>query len=121
MEQLHFTAHVLGQKATSRLKSHQVTQTMRSGSSSLVLAISDWRIKPGELMQVTLDDEAIGHAKHVSMDSVHWDDLTIDDATRGGFDKRFELAYALKRAGYRFLPLDKYQFYRCQFGWLRGR
>jgi hypothetical protein len=83
-----------------------------------VLAISDWRIKAGELMQVTLDDEAIGHARHVSMDKVHWDDLTIEDAQRGGFDSRFGLAYALKRAGYRFLPLGKYRFYRCRFSWV---
>jgi len=54
------------------------------------------------------------------MDAVTWEQLDIDDARRGGFDNRFELAYALKRAGYRFMPLDKYQLYRCQFSWLEN-
>jgi len=52
------------------------------------------------------------------MDRLKADELSIDDAKRGGFDNRFELAYALKRAGYRFKPLDEYLLYRCHFTWL---
>ncbi len=118
MEHLNFSRHVLGTKATARLEARQVTQTIRSGASSIVLAISDRRIKPDDLMQVTLDDETIGYARHIGMDKVYWRQIDIDDARHGGFDNRFELAYALKRAGYRFMPLDKYQFYRCRFSWL---
>ena len=117
MERLNFTTAVLGQKAASRLRERQVTQTIRSGSSSIVLAISDQRVKSGELIQVTLDDEFVGYAKATSMDKVRLDDLTQDDARRGGFDNRFELFYALRRAGYRFKPLNEYVFYRCQFAW----
>ena len=117
MERLNFTTAVLGQKAASRLRERQVTQTIRSGSSSIVLAISDQRVKSGELIQVTLDDEFVGYAKATSMDKVRLDDLTQDDARRGGFDNRFELFYALRRAGYRFKPLNEYVFYRCQFTW----
>jgi len=44
--------------------------------------------------------------------------LDIDDARRGGFGNRFELAYALRRDGYRFQPINNYEFYRIQFTWL---
>ncbi len=117
MERLNFTRRVLGQKATERLQAHQVTQTIRSGSSSFVLAINDNRIKPDELMQVALDDESIGYAELVGMDRLKAEELDIDDAKRGGFDNRFELFSALRRAGYRFKPLTDYVFYRVQFGW----
>jgi len=117
MQRLDFTTAVLGKKATARLKNRQVTQTIRSGSSSIVLATSDGRLKPGEDLQVALDDEFVGYAKLVAIDKVRMNDLTQDDAQRGGFDNRFELFYALRRAGYRFKPLDEYVFYRCQFTW----
>ena len=82
---MNFTRCVLGQKATERLQAHQVTQTIRSGSSSFVLAINDSRIKPDELMQVALDGEFIGSAELVGMDRLKADELSIDDAKRGGF------------------------------------
>ena len=119
MERINFTTAVLGAKATARLKEHQVTQTIRSGASSITLAINDHRVKPGEIIPVALDDEFIGYARLLGMDKVSWEELTQDDAWRGGFDNRFELAYALKRAGYRFKSLDQYQLYRCKFTWSR--
>jgi len=120
MGQLNFLTRILGKKAASRLKDRQVFQTIRSGVSSFVLAIEDSKIKPGDLIPVTLDHEFIGYAKYIAMDRVHSDDLTIDDAHRGGFDNRFELFYALRRAGYRFQPLDQYEFHRCQITWERA-
>ena len=118
MEQLHFTTRVLGNKAASRLEQHELTQTMRSEASSIVLAILGGGLKVSDAMQVILDDRMMGLAELLRMDTVTWGQLDIEDARRGGFDNRFELAHALKRAGYRFMPLDKYQFYRCRFSWL---
>ena len=126
MEQLHFTSHVLGKKATARLEEYQVTQTIRAESSSMVVrastikAIFNDKIEVDDTLQVILDDRLIGLVQHVIIDMVTWDQLDIDDARRGGFDNRFELAYALKRAGYRFMPLEKYRLYRCQFSWVEG-
>lgn len=117
MERLNFTTAVLGRKAASRLRARQVTQTIRSGNSGIVLAISDGRAKPGDLMQVALDEELLGYANLMGKDNAQLHDLTHDDARRGGFDNRFELFYALRRAGFRFKPLGEYVFYRCQFAW----
>ena len=117
MERLSFNSWVLGPKATAKLKDRKVTQTIRSGSSSIVLAINDQRVKPEEAIQVALDGEFIGYAHLLLMDKVRWGDLGDDDARRGGFDNRNELANALRRAGYRFKPLDEYSLYRCLFTW----
>jgi hypothetical protein len=117
MEQLRFTTRVLGKKATARLENYEVTQTLRSESSSIVIAILSGGLKVGDMMQVMVDDRMIGLAQHASMETVVWAQLDQDDARRGGFDNRFELAYALKRAGYRFKDLNDYQFYRIQFTW----
>jgi len=117
MRQLHFKSRVLGPKATERLKAHQVTQTLRSPNSSIVKVLPEGKVDIGDLVEVTLDGDIIGHAEWVYMDAVTWSELDIDDARRGGFDNRFEMAYALKRAGYRFRGLDEYEFYRIQFTW----
>ena len=121
MERINFTTAVLGAKATARLREHQVTQTIRSGTSSLALAVNDGRLTPGDMIQVTLDDEFVGYARFTGMEKTSWEQLTQEDARRGGFDNRFELAYALKRAGYRFKPLDEYPLYRCHFTYERGK
>jgi len=117
MEHLNFTRHVLGTKAAARLEARQVTQTIRSGSSSVVLGIADGLVKPGNIIQVSLNEESVGYARFTGMERTSWGQLTQEDTRRGGFDNRFELAYALKRAGYRFKPLDEYPLYRCHFTW----
>ena len=91
---------------------------MRSGTSSIALAVNDGRLSPGDMIQVTLDDEFVGYARFTGMERISWGQLTQEDAQRGGFDNRFELACALKKAGYRFKPLDEYPLYRCHFTWL---
>jgi len=121
MERINFTTAVLGKKAAAGLKEHQVSQTIRFGTSSIVLAVNDRRVKPGEIIQVALDDELVGYARLLGMEKVSWEELSQDDAWRGGFDNRFELAYALKRSGYRFKPLNQYPFYRCKFTWWGGK
>ena len=117
MERINFTTSVLGAKATARLREHQVRQTIRSGTSSIALAVNDGRLSPGDMIQVTLDEEFVGYARFTRMERISWAQLSQEDARRGGFDNRFELAYALKRAGYRFKPLDEYPLYRCHFTW----
>lgn len=118
MERLHFTTRVLGPLAALRLEKHQVTQTLRSESDSIANAILNGRASAGDRLEVLLDSVLIGRVELVSMDVVTWEALDIEDARRGGFDNRFELAYALQRAGYRFQPINSYQFYRIQFTWL---
>ena len=118
MEHLNFTRNVLGTKAAARLEARQVIQTIRAGSSSIVQDIADGRVKPGDIIQVSLNEEFVGYARFTGLEKISWKQLSQEDARRGGFDNRFELAYALKRAGYRFVPLDKYQVYRYRFSWL---
>ena len=117
-EQLHFSTHVLGAAAAYRLEQRQVIQTLRSESDSTVNAILLGRVSAGDRLEVTLDNRLVGRVELVSMDAVTWEALDIDDARRGGFGNRFELAYALRRAGYRFQPINSYEFYRIQFRWL---
>jgi len=118
IERLHFTTRVLGAAAAYRLEKRQVTQTLRSDSSSITESILNGRVSAGDRLEVVLDGIIAGHAELVSMNAVTWEALGIDDARRGGFDNRFELAYALRRAGYRFKPLNQYELYRIQFLWL---
>ncbi|GAJ00808.1 unnamed protein product, partial [marine sediment metagenome] len=66
----------------------------------------------------TLDSIIAGHAKLVSMDVVTWEALGTRDVRRGGFGNLFELAQALQRAGFRFMPLNDYQLFRIRFSWL---
>ncbi|MBA7555231.1 hypothetical protein ES705_47887 [subsurface metagenome] len=118
MEQIRFTTRVLGPAAAYRLEKRQVTQTLRSESDSITNAILNGRLSAGDRLEVVLDGIIAGHAKLISMDTVILDGLTIEDARRGGFDSISELALALKRAGYRFQPIEDYTFYRIQFTWL---
>ena len=118
LEQIRFTTRVLGPAAAYRLEKRQVTQTLRSESDSITNAILNGRVSAGDRLEVLLDSILVGHAELVSMDAVTWEALGIDDARRGGFGNRFELAYALQRAGFRFMPLNQYELYRIQFTWL---
>ena len=115
---LHFSTRVLGPAAAYRLENRQVTQTLRSESDTVANAIILGRVSAGDRLEVLLDSRLVGNVELVSMDVITWEALDIDDARRGGFGNRFELAYALQRAGFRFMPLNKYELYRIQFTWL---
>ena len=117
-EQIHFTTRVLGPAAAYRLEQRQVTQTLRSESSSVANAVLLGRISAGDRLEVLLDSRLVGNVELVSMDLVTWEALGVDDAQRGGFDTLADLEQALKRAGYRFKPLNEYELYRIQFSWL---
>ena len=118
MERLHFTTRVLGPAVAYRLEKRQVTQTLRSESDSITNAILLGRVSAGDHLEVFLDRIFVGHAELVSMDTVTWEALGIRDARRGGFDTLADLSEALKRAGYRFKPLNQYELYRIHFTWL---
>jgi len=118
LERLNFTTRVLGPAAAYRLEKRQVTQTLRSDSNSITESILNGRVSAGDRLEVVLDGIIAGHAELVSMDAVNWEALGIDDARRGGFDTMDDLEAALKRAGYRFKPLNEYELYRIQFTWL---
>jgi len=117
-EQIRFSTHVLGPVAAFRLEQRQVTQTLRSDSNSITNAVILGRVSAGDRLEVFLDAILVGKVHLISMDAVTWADLNADDARRGGFDTLADLSEALKRAGYRFKPMDDYQFYRIQFTWL---
>ena len=117
-EQIRFSTHVLGPVAAFRLEKHQVTQTLRSASASVTNAVILGRVSAGDRLLVLLDGILVGKVELVSMDAIDWGALSIDDARRGGFDTLPDLEKALGRAGYRFKPMDDYQFYRIQFTWL---
>lgn len=117
-EEIRFTTRVLGPAAAYKLEQRQVTQTLRAESGSITNAIINGRVSAGDRLEVVLDGIVLGTVELVSMDVVILDGLTIDDARRGGFDSISELALALKRAGYRFQPIENYTFYRIQFTWI---
>ena len=118
LEQIRFTTRVLGPAAAYRLEKRQVTQTLRSESDSITNAILNGRVSAGDRLEVVLDGILVGCVELVSMDAITLEALDIDDARRGGFGNRFELVFALQRAGYRFMPLNQYELYRIQFRWL---
>lgn len=117
MEQLKFTTRVLGPVAAYRLEQYQVTQTLRSHNSSIIQAILLDRVKNRQI-QVILDNRMIGLAQYDAINLMCLGQLTIGDAQRGGFDGIPDLTLALKRAGYRFMPIDMYRLYRLRFTWL---
>jgi len=118
LEQIKFTTRVLGPAATHRLEKRQVTQTLRGENSSITEAIINRKASAGDRLEIVLDGIFVGHVELISMDAVTWEFLNLDDARRGGFDTLAELEGALRRAGYRFKPLNDYQLFRIQFTWL---
>ena len=117
-EEIRFSTHVLGPVAAFRLEQHKVTQTLRSASASVTDAVIHGRLSAGDQLLVFLDGILVGKVKFVSMDAIAWGALTIEDARRGGFDTLSDLEQTLGRAGYRFKPMDDYEFFRIQFTWL---
>jgi len=117
-EKIHFTTRVLGAAAAYRLEQRRVTQTLRSENDSVTNAILLGRVSAGDKLGIVLDNIVAGHAELVSMDVITWEGLGIRDARRGGFSNLFQLASALRRAGFRFMPLNEYELYRIQFTWL---
>ena len=118
VEQIRFTTRVLGPVAAYRLEKRQISQTLRSNSNPLTASIISGLVSAGDHLEVFLDRIFVGRVELVSMDAVKWEALGIRDAQRGGFDTLDDLPEALRRAGYRFMPLNDYQLYRIQFAWL---
>ncbi|MBA7598124.1 hypothetical protein ES703_05134 [subsurface metagenome] len=118
MEQIQFTTRVLGPTAAYRLEKRQVTQTLRAGSSTIAASILSGLARAGDQLEVLLDGIPEGRAELISMDAVPWEALDVNDARRGGFDTLADMEQALKRAGYRFMPLNEYELFRIQFSWL---
>jgi len=108
---LHFTTRILGPGASQRLRKHGITQTIRSDREIRDLSI-------GDEVSVTLDNYLVGKARIVYIDKVRLGDLDKGDALRGGFVTVEELRSALTKAGFRFLPLERYVANRVQFEWL---
>jgi hypothetical protein len=108
---LRFTTRILGLEAAQRLRKQAITQTIRSDKEIESLS-------SGDEVSVTLDGHPVGKARLVSIDRVKLSKLDKDDAIKGGFSTVEELRNALRRAGFRFLPLERYVENRVQFVWL---
>jgi len=116
---INFTRRVLGPKATKRLLRKEVTQTLWSIPATTGTVLSAQWPKPGDRVEIRLNNKAIGAAEFIIADRVSWDDIDTDDARRGGFDNLEELHAALMRTGYRFFRNRKdLKLQRVQFSWL---
>ena len=107
--EIRFKTRVLGQKASERLRKHEVIQTIRS------------EFYPPGVHQVFLDGNHIGDVSAVYVDRRNLAHLSGDDASRGGFDSVGDLQQALRRAGYRFKRLDLYHAWRIRFEWCQTK
>lgn len=117
MIKLDFTRRVLGPDAASQLLKHQVWQTIRSETADITLAVLGGQLKPGDWIEILLDKVSLGQALYHGY-AIVYKELDVNDAQRGGFATVDELKRALRRAGFRFKPLDSYELYRHQFFWL---
>lgn len=116
---LRFTSRVLGQSATKALLSKAVNLTIRSEDATLI----GLGAQPGARFPVVIKDQwgvelTIGTIAITEVKEITWDAITNIDAYRGGFISKAHLAKALKRAGYRFKPLEEYRLFRIAFRWL---
>ena len=119
MKRLSFTTGVLRKKAAGRLRNKQVTQSIRSTKLLMLSGILNGSGSPvGDEIEIILDGQVLGIAEIQAVDETQWSQIELGDAKRGGFDSRFELAYALRRAGFRFKDLEEYNLYRVLFSWL---
>lgn len=118
--QLNFTTRVLGPPAAGNLAHHKVEQTIRSPNSGIALELEsiDKALKLGDSIAINLDGKCVGWGKLKEVGRIKWQNLTQQDAERGGFSHIIDLRQALLRAGYRFQPLEEYQLYRIRFEWI---
>jgi hypothetical protein len=113
--ELRFTSHVMGNNAAYELCKHSVNQTIRSHFS--LPSYDDGGLKDA-IMSVWLDAAHIGVVEVYKIQAVSFRDLTEFDAEIGGFSSLEELKKALRRAGFRFRPLEQYDGYRVRFRWV---
>ena len=118
MFRLNFTSYVLGAEATEKLRRQEVTQTVRSKSSDIVVAVLSGSLDIGEPIEIFLDGEKLGEAELRHWEGLSADELDEEDAQRGGFITLAGLVLTLRRAGYRFKALKDYDVFRVRFKWL---
>ena len=107
---IYFSKNILGASGMEKLKQREITQTLRL--TTFVMATNEFNIMERATI---LGAVFVGRGRLVSVDFVRMKDLTIDDATRGGFDTISELKKALNRAGFRFKA--EYLMQRMRFRW----
>jgi hypothetical protein len=118
LKELDFTPKVLGEKASGRLVDHLVTQTLRGLRHWPTYKLWQDQLLIGDVpIPIRLYLKPLGVVNLKSVDRVKWQDLTFEDPHRGGFDNMDDLAQALRRAGFRFKPLEEYEFFRIRFEW----
>ena len=117
MFRLQFTEFVLGPWASRKLKDKAVNQTLRSKNSDIVQAIFSGELRQGDILEISLNNIALGTAKLLGCFEANSNNLTEDDAIKGGFLSLKDLRAAIIRAGFRFK--QSYDLYRVQFEWVQ--
>ena len=117
MFRLNFTSYVLGAGATEKLRRHEVTQTVRSKSSDIVVAVLNGYLDIGDPIEIFIDGEELGEAELSYWEGLSADELDEKDAQRGGFNTVAGIVLALRKAGYRFKALKDYDVFRVRFKW----
>ncbi len=112
--ELKFSSRVLGNDAAYSLCKREIVQTIRSHFS---LPCYEDGTNYDDELPVYLDGNHIGVVKVYKVQAVSFQDLTEFDAKVGGFSSLEGLKKALKRAGFRFKPLEDYYGYRVRFFW----
>lgn len=104
MDRLDFHTRVLGKKASERLRHLDgMFLTFRS------------KLPEDNILSIYLDNKKLGVARNIARQKINLGSLTLSHATTGGFDTMDEQQRALKRAGYRFKPLNQYESYQIFF------
>ena len=114
LSEINFSSRVLGNDAVWKLCKHEVTQTIRAHAS---FPCYEDGILYNNIIPVYLDGNHVGGVEVYMIKSVLFGDLTEFDAKIGGFTTLESLKKALKRAGFRFKPLEEYSGYRVRFEW----
>lgn len=117
LSELNFSSRVLGNDAAWELCKHEVIQTIRSHAS--VPCYEDGTLYDN-IIPVYLDGNYVSAAEVYKIQSLRFVDLTEFDAKIGGFATLECLKKALKRAGFRFRPLEQYSGYRVRFKWMEA-
>lgn len=100
---LEFRSRILGREAADRLRCGGVTQTIRSRREA-----SKFFMRRGSHVKVLLDGKFLYPARIIEISVKPLRSLDVFDAEIGGFTVLSELHAALKRAGFRFKPLQDY-------------
>ena len=105
---LPFSSRVLGALASEQLRKGRVSQTLRSKTEVMKLALGE--------TEVILDGDLLyrGNISEITGPFV-LSSMNVNDAALGGFQSLLDLTMALKRAGFRFKSFSEYNVFKVSF------